>query len=106
MGTLVSLVLLLAGTAIAMLWPTWLAARAPGGGEALPREEMRRHVVWRSFYVNPDDPRGWVPKLSGTGWTVNFRTRANAAIFAAALMVALVGAGGLIASALVAPTAG
>lgn len=102
MGTIVSLVLLLAGTGGAMGWSTWVAARAPGGGEALSRDEMRRHVVWRSFYINPDDPRGWVPKLSGIGQTVNFRTRANAQIFALFLGMTFVGAAGLILSILAA----
>lgn len=59
-------------------------------------EAMRPFVLWRSFYVNPADPRGWVPKTSGIGWTVNFRTRERALVFAAmiasALLAALVGA--------------
>lgn len=105
MLTIVSLSLLFAGTTGALLLPTWLAARAPGG-DPLPPEEMRRHVVWRSFYVNPDDPRGWVPKLSGTGWTVNFRSRANATVFGVFLGMTLVGAAGLILAALQQPTAG
>jgi uncharacterized membrane protein len=27
------------------------------------------------FYRNPDDPRVWVPKLVGVGWTLNFAHR-------------------------------
>ena len=46
-------------------------------GEVVPgRDEMRRHTVWGLFYVNPADPRGWVPKPYGIGYTVNLRTRA------------------------------
>jgi uncharacterized membrane protein len=43
--------------------------------------------LWYSFYVNPDDPRGGVPITSGYGWTVNFRTRRNAAVFAALIAI-------------------
>ena len=49
------------------------------GESPLPREEMRRHRQWL-FYCNPDDPRGWVPKITGPGWTVNVRTRAGALV--------------------------
>lgn len=56
---------------------------ARGSGRIPDLEEMKRHIVWKSFYVNPDDPRGWAPKTFGVGWTVNFRTRRRAAIFAA-----------------------
>jgi len=57
--------------------------------------EMRRFVLWRSFYVNPDDPRGWVPKMTGYGWTVNFRTRRNAALFAALIALCAASAAAL-----------
>lgn len=60
--------------------------------EAPTPSEMRQHILWHSFYVNPDDPRGWVPKTSGYGWTVNFRTRRNAAIFATLIAVCLTSA--------------
>jgi uncharacterized membrane protein len=43
--------------------------------------EMRGHLYWRVLYVNPGDPRGWVPKIYGIGYTVNFRTEANARRF-------------------------
>ncbi len=45
------------------------------------KEEMKKYVLWYSAYINPDDPRGWVPKTFGYGWTVNFRNRQNAALF-------------------------
>ena len=63
-------------------------ARAP----ALEPEDMRRHILWRSFYVNPDDPRGWVPKVSGPGWTVNFRTRGQVVLFVGLIVLSLAGA--------------
>jgi uncharacterized membrane protein len=65
-------------------------------GPGLPdREQRRRFLVWRSLYVNPDDPRGWVEKSSGVGWTVNFRTRGRARVFVlmAANALLLAGAG-------------
>ena len=31
---------------------------------------------WLGFYVNPDDPRLWVPKKRpGIGWTLNLKHR-------------------------------
>jgi len=27
---------------------------------------------WLNIYVAPGDPRVWVPKISGMGWTLNF----------------------------------
>ena len=41
-------------------------------------EAMRPHIWLKSFYINPDDPRGWVPKVWGFGQTVNFRTKLQA----------------------------
>jgi len=69
-------------------------------GGALPdREERRRHLVWRSFYVNPDDPRGWVRKTWGVGWTVNFRTMRNVRVFVTLIACTLASAIGLAVSA-------
>lgn len=76
----------------------WVGAQGqPASREQkLPtREEMRQFVLWRSFYVNPDDPRGWVPKTYGSGMTVNFRTKEQALIFAALILVCLLGASGM-----------
>jgi len=62
-----------------------------GGDESQPdREEMKKYIVWKSFYVNPDDPRGWVPKTSGVGMTVNFRTKSRALTFAAMVAGSLI----------------
>lgn len=67
--------------------------RTLGGDESQPdREEMKKFIVWKSFYVNPDDPRGWVPKTSGVGMTVNFRTKSRALIFAAMVAGSLISA--------------
>lgn len=63
-------------------------------------EEMRPFILWRSFYVNPDDPRGWVPKTYGSGMTVNFRTKRNAMVFAGLVLVCLLAAGGMTVAAL------
>lgn len=54
------------------------------GGEAdfKPSDEkVTEHLLWGVFYVNPRDPRGWVPKTSGLGVTPNFRTRRAAIVF-------------------------
>jgi uncharacterized membrane protein len=68
-------------------------AGRPANGVAVPsREEMRRFVLWHAFYVNPDDPRGWVSKTTGIGYTVNFRTRDNALRFALWILLDLLAA--------------
>lgn len=48
--------------------------------------EMKAHLLWGLFYVNPEDPRGWVPKTSGFGYSVNFRTERNAKVFAGLIL--------------------
>ncbi len=69
-----------------------------GKGQAVPdnlkhepdSEERKKYIIWKSFYVNPNDPRGWVPKTNNLGYTVNLRTKKNAAIFA--VLIALTSA--------------
>jgi uncharacterized membrane protein len=56
----------------------------------LTRAEMRPFVRNGLVYVNPDDPRGWVPKVSGYGWTVNLRTPEAGRRFVFLLAFALV----------------
>ena len=68
-------------------------SRAADGDKSVPdRLEMRRHALWRILYVNPNDPRGWVPKLYGYGFTVNFRRKAFAVMFAASVVLTLASA--------------
>jgi len=69
----------------------WLGRGGPGADQApaLPPDEMRRHLVWKMFYVNPDDPRGWVPKMYGLGKTVNFRNQKNVNLFVSLLLLSL-----------------
>lgn len=55
------------------------AARTPGG----------EHYRCGLFYVNPDDPRLWVQKQIGYGWTLNF-ARPSAYGVMAVLVVATV----------------
>jgi len=55
-------------------------------------EEMKAHMLWGLFYVHPGDPRGWVPKTSGLGYTVNFRTERNAKVFACLIVATLLSA--------------
>jgi uncharacterized membrane protein len=42
----------------------------------IPRE-LRASYRWGLFYVNAEDPRLWVPKLIGVGWTLNFARPAS-----------------------------
>jgi uncharacterized membrane protein len=62
-------------------------------GPALSKQEMKRHLVWRAFYVNPADPRGWVPKTHGSGWTVNFRSMNHVYTIVALITAVLVSSG-------------
>jgi uncharacterized membrane protein len=75
-----------AGLIAQLLWLGSLGRPGP----ALTKDEMRRHLVWGLFYVNPDDPRGWVPKVYGIGWTVNMRTPGQAKLMAALIVLTLV----------------
>lgn len=68
-----------------------------GTDDEIPdREEMKKYIIWKSFYMNPNDPRGWVPKTTGVGMTVNFRSWGQVKVFAAlvagSLLCALAGA--------------
>jgi uncharacterized membrane protein len=66
----------------------WLGRQRGDPRAPIPSpEQVRARILWRSFYVNPDDARGWLPKPCGVGQTVNFRSRRNALLFTA-LMVA------------------
>lgn len=56
-------------------------------------DEMKAHVLWGLFYVHPADPRGWILKTSGFGYTVNFRTERNAKVFAGLIVATAVSAG-------------
>ena len=63
-GLLLAVVILMLG----------VAGRRPMPDEPVPDAvEMRKHYIFGVLYCNPDDPRGWVPKSIGYGWTVNFR---------------------------------
>jgi uncharacterized membrane protein len=48
------------------------------GEQPIERTEMSKYLLWGIAYCNPDDPRGWVPKYWGPGWTVNVRNRTGA----------------------------
>lgn len=89
------LTLIAAGGMVALTY--WCGARSSTGPD-LSREEMRRHVWWRLLYVNPADPRGWVPKPTGLGVTVNFRTKRLAGAFLILLVCCLFGLVGLLLS--------
>lgn len=75
---------------------------AADGDDAPPPtpQQVRAHLWWGLLYVNPKDPRGQVPRTSGVGTTVNFRTPRNAARFLAEVGLALACAVGLVVSVL------
>ena len=58
----------------------------------LPKEEMQKFLVYKAFYANPADGRGWVPKIYGYGWTVNFRTRQRVHFFIFLMVSVVLGA--------------
>ena len=54
-------------------------------------EAMRPYLYLKMFYVNPRDPRGFVPKIQPKmGWTINFRDNTQANIFIAILIAIVV----------------
>jgi uncharacterized membrane protein len=62
-----------------------------------PREDERHwRGGWLGFYVNPDNPRLWVPKKRpGIGWTLNLghrHARVVLALLAALVLAALAAA--------------
>ena len=60
----------------------WLHRRGTSRHYNQTVEQMKEHILWKLFYINPDDPRAWVPKTWGPGMTVNFRSRGQAFLFA------------------------
>ena len=59
------------------------------GEKEVSKEEMKKFVVWKSFYSNPADPRGWVPKIYFWGWTINFRSENQIYIFSSLILIDL-----------------
>jgi uncharacterized membrane protein len=57
---------------------------------ALGQAPPSRHYRWGVFYANADDPRLWVPKRLGLGWTLNFAR--PAAAWVVLLLAAVIGA--------------
>ncbi len=53
------------------------------GEEGLPAGDgMKPFLFLKVFYVNPEDPRSWLPKSRPSwGWTINFRNKINALFF-------------------------
>lgn len=48
------------------------------------------HWKWGVFYHNPDDPKIWVEKLYGWGYTLNMARSMSWVILAAMLLTVLV----------------
>ncbi len=64
-----------------MVWASRRTRRLRESGVAIP------DGYHGAFYSNPRDPRLWVPKTLGIGWTINFAHR-----LAWPVMIALVAA--------------
>ena len=87
------LTLLLAFAVVAWMLILGRGSEAPAPSFTPPdKSEMSDHLVWKLFYANPEDPRGWVPKVSGFGYTVNFRTPGKAKAFAILIAATLLSA--------------
>jgi len=84
--TLLTLLILAATLAFAILAMAFILGSHTNenakGPINLNKDEMKKFIFWKIFYVNPNDPRGWVPKTWGLGWTINFRTKKMALLFA------------------------
>jgi uncharacterized membrane protein len=60
--------------------------------QALAQAPRSEHYRSGGFYVNPDDPRVWVPKRVGVGWTLNYG-RPGAYLVTLLLVACMVGLG-------------
>jgi uncharacterized membrane protein len=78
-------------TAIALLAVVFFKnAKAPAPGHPnWTAEQMRPFMLWGLLYVNPHDSRNFPPKVSGLGWTINFREKRHAYLFAALIILNL-----------------
>jgi uncharacterized membrane protein len=57
---------------------------------------MKPYLFLFLFYINPEDPRSLLPKSNASfGWTVNFRNKGNALVFASLLLAVLASAIGM-----------
>ena len=62
-------------------------------------DAMKKYMYMGLLYINPDDPRGWLPKKQPLyGWTVNFRDQKYANLFIILLVCTLLCAWGFAAS--------
>lgn len=94
------LTLTCAGALIAASFALGAGGRELRPGEHEPtRQEMRRFILWGLVYSNPDDPRGWVPKPRGVGWTVNVRSASAARGYAILAVLTIVSVLATVASA-------
>jgi uncharacterized membrane protein len=84
------LTLTCAGALIAASFTLAASGRELRPGEHGPtRQEMRSFLLWGLVYSNPDDPRGWVPKPRGFGWTVNVRSPSAAQGYAILALITI-----------------
>ncbi|MEZ4872349.1 MAG: hypothetical protein R2827_08915 [Bdellovibrionales bacterium] len=90
---------ILLNTALLVGYIIWLGQKAESNRRPSDGYEHQnnptdwgRHTFLGLFYVNPDDPRGWIPRKNpAMGVTVNFRTKKNVYIFLALLDLVVIG---------------
>jgi len=81
----------------------WLAVSGDNSAAMLSDDERRRHTPWGLFYMNPNDPRGWVRKTMMYGYTVNFRHRKHIVVFVLSLTWVTIAAGVMVVAAMLGP---
>lgn len=86
-----STILTVGATTLLLAHIFWLGAQGDNSAPQLSKEERKQHTIWGMFYLNPNDPRGWVPKTWGYGWTVNMRSNRHVAIFVSLITLTLLG---------------
>ncbi len=54
------------------VYGSWMSIKWQKENRGESTLEMDNHFYWNVFYSNSTDPRVFVPKKSGAGYTVNF----------------------------------
>lgn len=91
---MVFLILLVINIVALLALTFWIGAKGEKQlelGSGFPEgKDMVPFMYLGMFYINPSDPRGWLPKSNpGFGWTINFRNRGYANLFIVLLVSTL-----------------
>jgi uncharacterized membrane protein len=57
---------------LAIIFYTYYLIKTRSNSETVPTGESVESYKWGIFYYNPSNPKIWVPKRMGMGWTLNF----------------------------------